>query len=147
MTLADVFDQATRSRVMSRIRGRDTGPEILLRSRLHAAGFRFRVNCRTLPGTPDIANRRRRIAIFVHGCFWHQHTGCPYAVRPKSNTQYWLPKLEETRKRDLAALAALTQIGFRVATVWECAVRPKRIDETCRQLVQWLSGDAPNLEL
>lgn len=108
---------------MSRVRGRDTKPEILVRKGLHARGFRFRLQDRKLPGRPDIVLPRWGVAVMVNGCFWHGHKGCRYASRPKSNTEYWLPKIERNIHRDEVTAAHLEALGWHVATVWECELR------------------------
>jgi DNA mismatch endonuclease (patch repair protein) len=108
---------------MSRIRGRDTKPELRLRSALHRAGLRFRV-CRTdLPGRPDVVFPGQKLAVQVRGCFWHQHKNCAGGRRPLSNVGYWKPKLERNVKRDAEKDAALRRLGWRVLVVWECEIR------------------------
>ena len=116
--MVDITDPVTRSRVMSRIRAQDTGPEKRVRSFLHAAGFRFRKNKRDLPGTPDIVLRRFRTVVQVHGCFWHQHPGCPKAARPDSPG--WRAKLDRNVQRDRESEQALAEKGWRVLIMWEC---------------------------
>jgi DNA mismatch endonuclease, patch repair protein len=113
----------TRSEMMARIRSRDTKPEVLTRVAVHALGIRFRKHVADLPGNPDLANKRRKWAIFVHGCFWHSHHGCKLASDPKSNRDYWLEKLKRNRQRDASKIAALKADGFDVLVVWECDVR------------------------
>lgn len=119
----DIVDQSTRSRMMSRIGGRDTRPERIVRSLLHAKGFRYRLHKRDLPGSPDIVLSKHRIAIFVHGCFWHVHDGCKLAPRPKSNLHFWEPKLAGNKERDLRQQFILHSLGWRILVVWECATR------------------------
>jgi DNA mismatch endonuclease (patch repair protein) len=109
--------------MMSRIRAKDTAPETAVRSAVHALGHRFRKNVTSLPGKPDIANRSKRWAIFVHGCFWHGHDNCQLASRPKTNRGYWGPKLQRNKTRDAQRIAALERGGFRVLVLWECDVR------------------------
>lgn len=113
----------TRSQMMSRIRSQNTRPEVLTRAAVHLMGLRFRNHVDDLPGKPDLANKKRKWAIFVHGCFWHSHSGCKLASLPKSNTDYWIPKLSRNRERDKQKIAALRTLGFRVLTIWECQVR------------------------
>jgi DNA mismatch endonuclease, patch repair protein len=113
----------TRSQMMARIRSRDTKPEVLTRAAVHALGIRFRKHVASLPGNPDLANKRRKWAIFVHGCFWHSHHGCKLASDPKSNREYWVEKLKRNRVRDTSKIAALEADGFDVLVVWECDVR------------------------
>ena len=110
---------------MSRIRGRDTAPEMAVRRELHAMGARFRLQARDLPGRPDVVNRSRRWAVFVHGCFWHAHEGCPGSGLPKTNVEAWRAKFLANRERDARSLAALEGAGYRVLVVWECACRDR----------------------
>jgi DNA mismatch endonuclease (patch repair protein) len=105
---------------MARIKGRDTGPELRVRKVAHALGLRFRLNRTDLPGKPDIVFPKFRIAVFVHGCFWHQHAGCRRASTPKSNTDYWDAKLRRNVERDAHTLLALTRQGWRMVVIWEC---------------------------
>ena len=113
----------TRSQMMARIRSQDTRPEILTRTAVHALGIRFRKHAAGLPGKPDLANQKKRWAIFVHGCFWHAHKDCRLASDPKSNRKYWGEKLRRNQIRDGEKIAALRAMGFRVLIVWECDVR------------------------
>ena len=108
---------------MSRIRARDTKPEMLLRSALHRAGLRFRVCRNDLPGRPDVVFPRQRLAVQIRGCFWHQHEGCKAARIPMSNADYWGPKLRRTVERDAAKDEALRSMGWRVVVVWECEIK------------------------
>lgn len=117
--MADRIAHEARSRNMARIRSRDTGPEVRVRSILHRCGFRFRLHQGDLPGNPDIVLPRHHKVIFVHGCFWHSH-GCKRGGVPQSNLGYWLPKLKRTVKRDRSNLKALESLGWKVLTVWEC---------------------------
>ena len=119
----DTLTPEKRSEVMARIRSKDTKPEKQLRSALHRAGFRFRLHRRSLPGSPDLVFPARRKAIFVHGCFWHSHR-CKNGSRlPKSNRDYWVPKLAENKRRDRKNRRKLAALGWRSLTVWECEVR------------------------
>lgn len=108
---------------MSRIRGKNTKPEILLRKLLHAAGFRFRLHVRDLPGKPDIVLRKYKTVIFVHGCFWHRHEGCEGATMPKTRTEFWTAKFEGTVQRDQRKREELEKAGWRVITAWECDLK------------------------
>ena len=110
---------------MSRIRAKDTRPELIVRGMVHALGRRFRLHAADLAGKPDLVNRKGRWAIFVHGCFWHSHEGCRLASKPHSNQAYWSGKLDRNRRRDQASQAALVDAGFDVLTVWECEVKNK----------------------
>ena len=120
----DVLTPEQRSRCMSRIRSRDTKPEILIRRGLFARGYRYRLHDRKLPGRPDIVFPGRRALIMIHGCFWHAH-GCHLSATPATRREFWENKLRENRERDSRALSALSLAGWRVLTVWECALRGK----------------------
>jgi DNA mismatch endonuclease (patch repair protein) len=121
--MTDVFDPAKRSAVMARIKSRDTKPELLLRRLLTELGARYRLHRKDLPGSPDVAMPGRRLAIFVHGCFWHGHD-CPRGSRvPKANRDYWLAKVARNVARDARNVADLTAAGWRVETVWECQMK------------------------
>jgi DNA mismatch endonuclease (patch repair protein) len=119
----DRVDRKTRSRNMAHIRNRNTGPELTVRSFLHARGYRYRLHGRKLPGKPDLVFAGRRKVLFVHGCFWHQHDGCHRAFRPKSRAQFWNAKLAANVRRDRDAVAALELDGWNVLTVWECELK------------------------
>lgn len=123
--MADIVDSGTRSRWMSGIRGKDTKPEMLVRSMLHRAGYRFRIHVSNLPGRPDIVFKARKCAILIHGCFWHLH-GCQYTKLPSSRAEFWSQKLQANRFRDQRNIAALLRAGWRVAIVWECTTREVR---------------------
>jgi len=116
----DRISREKRAWNMSRIRGKNTRPELIVRSLLHKNGYRFRVHYKFLPGSPDIVLPKYRAAIFVHGCFWHQHRGCQYQYRPKSNTDFWNHKLDQNIKRDNETRMALEDLGWNVIVVWEC---------------------------
>ncbi|WP_223478074.1 very short patch repair endonuclease [Oricola indica] len=130
--MADRISKAHRSWNMSRIRGKDTKPEKLLRSALHRAGFRFRLHSGNLPGKPDIVLPKYRTVIFVHGCYWHRHSGCRHATTPKSNIDFWNGKFAATVERDLRNVADLEAAGWRVLIVWECEIEadlPRKVAE------------------
>jgi len=118
--MADVFSRAKRSWVMSRIRYKNTRPEMVVRSFLYREGFRFRVHVSTLPGKPDIVLPRYRTAIFVHGCFWHHHCKCKNANFPKTRSEFWRSKILGNKRRDAKAVRELHSLGWDVITVWEC---------------------------
>lgn len=112
-----------RSWNMSRIRGKDTKIEVLVRSWLFAQGFRFRKNDKRFPGHPDVVLPKYRTVIFINGCFWHRHEGCKYATTPKSNTEFWLAKFERNIENDRKHEKELTEMGWNVITVWECEIK------------------------
>lgn len=144
----DVVSADIRSRMMSGIRGKNTRPERLVRSGLFAAGYRFRLHQRQLPGVPDVVIARRRVAIFVHGCFWHQHAGCRYAARPKSNYEFWNHKLARNVERDQLAVSQLAGDGWRVLVIWECATRDIRMMPVfLRRVAKWIEGSGSYLEI
>jgi DNA mismatch endonuclease (patch repair protein) len=116
----DSVSAAMRSRVMAAIASKNTRPEKKVRSILHRMGYRFTLRNRQLPGSPDVCLPRLKAAVFVHGCFWHQHRPCPLARMPKSNLAYWRPKFQRNRNRDKEAVRALTALGWRVLVIWEC---------------------------
>lgn len=122
-SMAEKIDRATRSRMMSGIRGRNTRPELQIRSALHGRGFRFRLHRRDLPGNPDVVLPRWRVVVFAHGCFWHGHEGCRYFRLPKTRADFWSRKISGNAERDIAAIRRLLDMGWRVAVVWECALR------------------------
>src|ERR1700683_5405764 len=119
----DTLTPQQRSALMSRIRGKDTKPELAVRRALHALGLRFRLHRRDLPGCPDIVLPKHRTIVFVQGCFWHGHEGCRRSALPKSNRRFWARKIARNRARDDAALRALKADGWRVRYIWECQTR------------------------
>lgn len=121
--MTDVFTKAKRSEVMSRIKGRNTKPELAVRSLLHRLGYHFRLNRTDLPGKPDIVLPRHQTVIFVHGCFWHRHKDCRFAYTPKTRTDFWLKKLEANVTRDNQVKSDLELLGWQVIVVWECELR------------------------
>lgn len=121
--MTDTVTPAVRSRMMSAIRGIDTEPERRVRSYLHAVGLRFRLHDRRLPGRPDLVLASRKVAIFVHGCFWHRHCGCPFATTPATRPDFWQAKFASNRARDAAVAERLASLGWQVMTIWECEAR------------------------
>ena len=119
----DIISEEKRSWNMSRIRGKDTKPEIIVRSMLHKMGYRFRLHRKDLPGTPDIVLPKYKTVIFVHGCFWHRHKRCKFAYTPKSRVKFWKDKFAETVKRDKQHLKQLKENGWEVFIVWECETK------------------------
>ena len=120
---SDIYSKKRRSEIMSLVRSKNTKPEIQIRSELHRLGYRFRIHRKGLPGYPDIVLSKYRSAIFVHGCFWHQHEGCKKATIPKTNHEFWLKKLQENVIRDRKNVAKLKESGWNVVVVWECEIK------------------------
>lgn len=147
--MADVVDPATRSRMMSGIRGKNTKPELLIRKALHARGFRYRLHC-DLPGKPDICLPKHGAVIFVHGCFWHGHD-CHLFKWPKTRPEFWQAKIARNREVDRLAEERLLADGWRVATVWECAIkgrtRAPTLDALISPLEQWIVSNGLAIEL
>lgn len=140
--MTDTVTPETRSRMMSGIRAKNTRPERLVRSALFAAGYRFRIHRKDLPGSPDIVLPGKKVAIFVHGCFWHRHKGCNMAKLPSSNLDFWRNKLDANVERDRKAIEALNLLGWRVMTVWECATRDLKLAQVLgHQIGKWMEGD------
>ncbi|MGR9161915.1 very short patch repair endonuclease [Rhizobium leguminosarum] len=134
----DIVTREKRSRMMSGIRGKNTGPELAVRKAAHALGYRFRLHRKDLPGSPDLVFPRKNTVIFVHGCYWHRHEGCQYCYSPKSNIQFWATKFEKNIARDARVREELEQRGWRVVIIWECETADKddlriRLKEVFRQ--------------
>ncbi|MFA6809198.1 MAG: DNA mismatch endonuclease Vsr [Eubacteriales bacterium] len=132
--MADVHDRATRSYNMSRIKSKNTKPEILVRKFLFAKGFRYRVNDKKLPGKPDIVLPKYKTVIFVNGCFWHGHDGCKYFVVPKTRTDWWLGKINKNKVKDNDNIQKLKDEGWQALVVWECDLKNKKKDEILNNL-------------
>ena len=145
--MVDVVDKITRSRMMAGIKGKDTKPELALRSALHRQGLRFRLHAKKLPGRPDMIFPKYRAAVQVHGCFWHRHTNCAFCTTPSSNTRFWKTKFDETVERDALKLETLRNLGWRVAVVWECSVKDKGADAISRRLAKWLRSKRSFMEV
>lgn len=116
-----------RSALMARVRGKDTRPELIVRKSAHALGFRFRLHRKDLPGRPDLVFPRLRKAIFVHGCFWHRHSGCSKASMPKTRVDFWRSKFDANVARDARSIAALRTMGWSVCVIWECETSDRRV--------------------
>jgi DNA mismatch endonuclease (patch repair protein) len=123
--MADVHDKATRSYNMSRIRNKDTKPEMLVRKFLFANGFRYRINDKKLPGKPDIVLPKYKTVIFVNGCFWHGHENCKYFKLPATRTEWWREKIEGNIKNDIKKHDQLREAGYKVIVIWECEIKCK----------------------
>ena len=134
----DQFNASQRSRIMSKVRGKDTGPELIVRRLTHKLGFRYSLNKKSLPGSPDLVFTSRRKVIFVHGCFWHQHPRCARSKPPSSRTDYWLPKLEANRQRDQRNVRALRKLDWKVLTIWECQLKNR--ERVCSRLSNFLNA-------
>lgn len=146
--MVDIVSPEKRSQMMSGIRGKGTRPEMRVRKVLHAAGYRFRLHRKDLPGSPDVVLPRHGLAIFVHGCFWHGHQGCKLAKIPATRTEFWGEKLQGNARRDMAAVAGLHAGGWRVLVVWECFLRQMRDDAALLgQLADAISSPALFAEL
>lgn len=136
--------KSARSRNMAAIRGKDTRPEMALRLALFAAGFRYRLHMRELPGSPDLVFSKHRAVLFVHGCFWHRHEGCRYTTTPRSNEEFWRLKFRDNVSRDKRNVGLLREAGWRVGIVWECALR-RSVPETVDAVSLWLRGQQDEL--
>jgi len=124
---------------MSRIKGKDTKPELLVRKFLFANGYRYRLHVKNLPGKPDIVLPKYKTVIFVHGCFWHGHANCKYYVVPKTNTDWWLQKINGNIAKDAKAVKALKKAGWKIITIWECKLKPALVEKTFNALLKKLS--------
>ncbi len=136
--MSDVFTPKQRARIMARVKGKDTGPEMAVRRLAHAMGYRYRLHRRDLPGSPDLVFPARGKAIFVHGCFWHGHDCARGARKPKTNAAFWAAKIARNTERDAAALNALAEKGWETLVLWECAL--KDADALAARLQRFLEG-------
>lgn len=138
--MADVHTKEQRSYNMSRIKSKDTKPELIVRKFLHTNGYRFRLHSRNLPGKPDIVLPKYKTVIFIHGCFWHGHKGCKYFVVPKTKTEWWLDKINGNKANDKKKKSAIVKEGYSVLTIWECQLRPNNRSRTLAKLILTLSS-------
>jgi DNA mismatch endonuclease (patch repair protein) len=145
--VADVVDRAKRSQMMAGIQGKNTQPELSIRKALHAAGIRYRLHVADLPGTPDIVCTKYTAAILVHGCFWHRHRDCWWCTDPSTRQEFWKSKFDQNIRRDTKNVAALRRLGWRVAIVWECALRVQDTHEVAQRISKWLETGGPMLVL
>ena len=150
--MADIKSPAERSANMSRIRSRDTKPEVWLRKKLFERGYRYRKNVNNVPGHPDLWLAKYDTAVFVHGCFWHRHEGCKYAYMPKSRVEFWSEKFRKNMERDKVVRAELEDVGVKMLIVWECTVNLMMKDEEKEKAVLdrvegFLKGDVSFLEI
>lgn len=146
--MTDILDQKTRSRMMAGIRGKDTKPERVLRKALHARGLRYRLHAGDVSGCPDLVFPKYRAVVFVHGCFWHRHEGCRYTTTPATRPEFWNRKFVANVERDQHVKRQLTSNGWRVAIVWECALRkPDLVPAVAESIAIWLSSEEALFEL
>ena len=134
--VVDTVSPIVRSRIMANVKSKDTQPEMQVRRMLHGLGYRYRLHRRDLPGRPDLTFPSRKKVVFVNGCFWHQHSGCPRATIPATNREFWIAKLERNRLRDERNQTLLSLDGWKVMTVWECQLRD--IDQVAEYLTAFL---------
>ena len=145
----DVLTPEQRQRCMAKIKGRNTKPEVVLRKALFSLGFRYRLHDKRLPGTPDLVFPKYHAVVFVHGCFWHGHE-CNLFVVPATNTEFWVNKIAGNQSRDGKAVQELRALGWRVRTVWECAMRGREkspLDELARSIAGWLRSPRQSSEI
>jgi len=133
--MADVHSKEVRSYNMSRIKGKDTKPEFIVRKFLFSKGYRYRLHVKDLPGKPDIVLPKYKTVIFVHGCFWHGHDGCRYYVVPKTRTEWWLNKISSNKSKDDNSESKLINAGWNVIVIWECELKPQLLNATFTQLL------------
>ena len=145
--MVDVVSREVRSRMMAGIRDRDTKPELLLRREMHRRGFRYRLHVKDMPGRPDLVLVRQRVAVFVQGCFWHRHEGCRFSAVPKSNEEFWSAKFNENVARDKRIQKELRMDGWRVAIVWECALRRHGAGPVVDTFEAWLTSSSDLLNI
>lgn len=136
----DCYDEAKRSDIMSRIRSKDTKPELLVRKLLFHAGFRYRLHVKTLPGHPDVVLPRWKVVVFVHGCFWHGHAGCPKATVPATRREFWEAKIRGNRERDEREIQALLAAGWRVLVVWQCACKKRNLPTLAKRMKRFVES-------
>lgn len=140
--MADVHNIATRSYNMSQIKGKDTKPEMLVRKYLYAHGIRYRLHNKNLPGKPDLTLTKFQTVIFVNGCFWHGHKGCKYFALPRTRTEWWKEKIEETIKRDNNAMIDLKKLGWKSLIIWECKLKPEERNLTLENVFFTITKEA-----
>lgn len=144
--MTDIVTPEVRSRMMASIKSRDTKPELVVRRYLHGRGFRYALARRGLPGKPDLTLPRHNAVIFVHGCYWHGHQGCRFATTPATRADFWRAKLNANAERDARVILELKKLGWRVAVVWECALR-KQPELALRRLEQFLVSGRTRIEI
>ena len=144
--MSDILTPNQRHECMSHIRSKNTKPEVRLRKELFRLGYRFRLNVKKLPGTPDMVLAKYRTCIFVNGCFWHGHKGCQKFVLPKTNAEFWQSKIDANRERDLRDYTFLESMGWRVIVVWECELSTAQIEETVSCICEYLAVNKKSWE-
>lgn len=144
--MVDVVTPEVRSKMMASIRGRDTKPEMIVRRYLHGLGFRYRLSPRNMPGKPDLVLPRYKAVVFVHGCFWHGHGGCRYAAVPATRTEFWMTKISANKRRDNASEERLLANGWRVAVVWECALKSNQ-SNALQRTADFVVSNAVKIEI
>lgn len=147
--MSDKLTKALRSELMSKIRAKNTHPELLVRSALFRLGFRFRIHSKKLPGSPDIVLPKYKAVIFIHGCFWHGHN-CKSGKLPATNKEFWEPKIAKNQARDRLVLKELKEQGWKILTIWECSLkgsRKKPFDVLMREITNWLKRENDNKNL
>ena len=142
--MPDVLNPQQRHKCMSNIRSKNTKPEVKLRKELFNRGYRYRINVKSLPGSPDVVLAKHRTCIFVNGCFWHGHKGCNRYVQPKSNSEFWIKKIEANRERDLRDYTFLEAQGWKVIVVWECELSKEKLSDTVEQIQRQLELNRKN---
>jgi DNA mismatch endonuclease (patch repair protein) len=138
--MTDVHSKEVRSYNMSKIKGKNTKPEILVRKFLFSKGFRYRLHVKGMPGKPDIVLPKYKIAIFIHGCFWHGHEGCKYFVVPKTRSDWWINKINGNIANDERATGLLAEEGWRIITIWECELKPTKLEHTVSLLLKQIQN-------
>ena len=133
--MADVFSKSKRSEIMSRIRGKDTGPEMVIRKALFANGFRYRLHVKNLPGKPDIVLPKYNAVVIVDGCFWHGHKNCKFFRMPKSRISFWRKKIDANRARDVKNRRKLRRLGWNVIQIWECQLSARKYEKTFQRIL------------
>lgn len=147
--MADIVSSAKRSQMMAGIRGKNTKPEIAIRTKLHALGFRYRLHVKDMPGKPDIVFPKYHAVIFVNGCFWHGHD-CSLFKMPTSRTEFWMDKISRNKETDDSAIQALKKSGWRVGVVWECSIRGRKrhnLEDVTEACAAWLISDVHYFEI
>jgi DNA mismatch endonuclease (patch repair protein) len=134
--MTDIYSKETRSYIMSQVKSKNTTPELLVRKFLFSKGIRYRLHKRDLPGKPDVVICKYKTVIFINGCFWHGHEGCRYYKTPKTNTEFWIKKINKNITNDNINVRVLQDMGWKVLTVWGCEIKPKYLSNTLALLIK-----------